>query len=256
MAELESINYKVIGYFRCHQSSPVESPRQGVLATSSRGTIELLGPYGGAALDDLFGMERVWLIYDFHRNDNWKAKVQPPRGSSVKRGVFATRSPYRPNSIGMSCVKLEGVEKSRVIVVEHDLLDGTPILDIKPYLPYADSFENSKTGWLNSVETYDVQFSDRSLVQLKWLGQQMNLDVQAIVINQLQYEPTNRKLKRVSPAAEGFMFSYKTWRVFFTVENKRVFVDHLDSGYRSEELFSVDDPYGDKEIHRSFLLLA
>ena len=82
----------------------------------------------------------------------------PPRGAKTKKSVLATRSPYRPNSIGISCVRLDKVEGLSIYVSEHDILDGTPILDIKPYLSYADSFQDSETGWIVPQKRYKVVF--------------------------------------------------------------------------------------------------
>lgn len=254
MAEITHLKISVIGYFRCQQVSPTESPRQGVLSNSSRGTVELLSSFAGDTLEDLLGMERIWLVYNFHQNSSWKPKVRPPRGADKKRGVFATRSPYRPNPIGISSVKLEGVEKNKIFVSEHDLLDGTPIIDIKPYLPYADSFAGAKIGWLESVEMFEVQFTKKVRQQLEWLGSQLGLDLLTLVENQLQYEPTNKKIKRVVKTSDGFEFSYKTWRVDFAVNESIVEVQNLRSGYCGAELKELIDPYEDKAIHRDFML--
>ena len=92
-----------------------------------------------AAFRDLAGFERLWLVFVFHRSQGWKAEVRPPRGGG-KRSVLATRSPHRPNAIGLSAVELVAVDGRALQVRGIDLLDGTPILDIKPYVPYADAF--------------------------------------------------------------------------------------------------------------------
>ena len=97
----------------------------------------------------------LWLLWDFSevRRENWTATVHPPRlGGKEKRGVFATRSPFRPNPIGLSCVKLikiitEGADAPRLIVAGADLMDGTPIYDVKPYLPYADAVPQARGGF-------------------------------------------------------------------------------------------------------------
>ena len=134
------------------------------MSTKKPACIEFLpGNNFEQALDDIEGMERLWLIYLFHRNQGWKPKVMPPRGDK-KRGLFATRSPHRPNSIGMSCVRLESREGRKLWVSEYDLLDRTPILDVKPYLPYADSFPDAKTGWLEGLEDdeFEIEWSAES----------------------------------------------------------------------------------------------
>ncbi|MEP6511355.1 MAG: SAM-dependent methyltransferase, partial [Dokdonella sp.] len=87
----------------------------------------------------------------FHRSEGWKAEVRPPRGGA-KRSVLATRSPHRPNAIGLSAVELVAVEERALRVRGVDLLDGTPILDIKPYVPYADAFGHSRAGWIDEID--------------------------------------------------------------------------------------------------------
>ena len=100
------------------------------------------------ALVGIEGYDRLWLIWQFSTvaaeyaaGKSWRPTVRPPRlGGNERRGVFATRSPYRPNALGLSCVELAGVENGELIVRGADLLDGTPIFDIKPYLPYVDAY--------------------------------------------------------------------------------------------------------------------
>jgi tRNA-Thr(GGU) m(6)t(6)A37 methyltransferase TsaA len=115
------------------------------------GRIEIHPEYRDA-LRDLEGFERVWLLYVFHLNQGWKNLVTPPRGPRQKRGIFATRSPHRPSRLGMTCARLLGIEDGVLLVSEIDILDGTPIVDIKPYLPYADSFPDARYGWVEEVE--------------------------------------------------------------------------------------------------------
>jgi tRNA-Thr(GGU) m(6)t(6)A37 methyltransferase TsaA len=103
------------------------------------------------ALHDLEGMERIWVIAFLHLSQGFPVKVKPPRGEPVKRGLFSTRSPHRPNPIGLSAVRLVRVEGHVIHVRGIDLLDGTPVLDIKPYVPYADAFPDARAGWIDSI---------------------------------------------------------------------------------------------------------
>ncbi|WP_288130658.1 tRNA (N6-threonylcarbamoyladenosine(37)-N6)-methyltransferase TrmO [Microbulbifer sp.] len=120
-------------------------PRQPQLADASRASIELLPPYNTP--DAVAGLEQhshLWITFQFHQvAGQWSAKVRPPRlGGNKKLGVFATRSPFRPNNIGLSAVRLIEVRTSpkvELIIGGADLVDGTPVLDIKPYIPYADA---------------------------------------------------------------------------------------------------------------------
>lgn len=112
-----------------------------------------------SALADLAGFERLWVISWLHRGGSWAPQVTPPRGPRVARGLFATRSPDRPNPIGLSVVRLLRIDGRNLHVNGIDLLDGTPILDIKPYVPYADAFPDSKAGWVDSVERDALQIA-------------------------------------------------------------------------------------------------
>jgi len=117
-------------------------PRQPQLAPAARGVLELLPPFDqGDAVAGLEQVSHVWLLFLFHQalEDKPRLKVRPPRlGGNKSMGVFATRATHRPNGIGQSVVRLEGVEPERLLLSGIDLLDGTPVLDIKPYVPYAD----------------------------------------------------------------------------------------------------------------------
>ena len=131
-------------------------PRQSGLVEQLRAEIVFEPPYRNAdALRGLEGFSHLWLIWEFSQavREDWSPTVRPPRlGGNTRMGVFATRSPFRPNPIGLSCVRLEGVEMTAdrgpvIHVTGADLLDGTPIYDIKPYLPYADCRPEAAGGW-------------------------------------------------------------------------------------------------------------
>lgn len=247
------ITYTPIGFLSCPQKSPAESPRQGVLAESSKGVIALDPMIPLEALRDLDGFTKIWLVYDFHGNTTWNALVRPPRGSEHKRGVFATRSPYRPNSIGLSCVGLEKIAERALYIHSHDLLDGTPILDIKPYLPYADSFPDEKVGWLEDLTQFSVHLNIEAQTKLDWLAEQLKMNLKDIIRNQLEYEPTSKRAKRVSQVGDDFVFAYKTWRIHFALDGATVGIFDVRSGYSAVELADASDPYLDKAVHREFL---
>lgn len=153
-------------------------PRQAVL-TNAKGVIEFEPDYTDANI--LRGIEEyshLWLCFLFHENldAGWKPTVKAPRlGGNQKMGVLATRSTFRPNGMGMSVVKNKGVEFNKGTLKLHvegvDLLDGTPIVDIKPYLPYADSLPTAEANWLNttSVPQRSVSLSSKATQQLKSL---------------------------------------------------------------------------------------
>ncbi|MCE1229016.1 MAG: tRNA (N6-threonylcarbamoyladenosine(37)-N6)-methyltransferase TrmO [Firmicutes bacterium] len=131
-----------------HQPTVVEGLETGAVAEA---WIDLDPALPPEAWCDLAGFERIWLIFVFHKSEGWKPKVKPPRGKG-KRSVFATRSPHRPNALGLSAVELLAVEDHRLHVRGVDLLDGTPVLDIKPYVPYSDAFPHAKAGWIDEVD--------------------------------------------------------------------------------------------------------
>lgn len=109
------------------------------------------------ALADLVGIDRIWVIAHLDRGGTFAAEVTPPRGPRMKRSLFATRSPDRPNPIGLSAVSLVRIEGTTLHVRGIDLLDGTPVLDLKPYLPYADCFPDAKAGWVDTIPRDELQ---------------------------------------------------------------------------------------------------
>ncbi len=130
-------------------------PRQSGQAPTATGTLEMHPPYNRPeAFTGLEGFSHLWLLFLFHgnRRGTWTATVRPPRlGGNKRLGVFATRSPFRPNPIGLSAVALRGIERIGDRMLLHlgglDLLDGTPVIDIKPYLPYADTLPAARGGF-------------------------------------------------------------------------------------------------------------
>jgi tRNA-Thr(GGU) m(6)t(6)A37 methyltransferase TsaA len=135
-------------------------PRQGGLVDALKATITFEPPFRDAsALRGLEGYSHLWLIWLFSESvmDGWSPTVKPPRlGGNRRMGVFATRSPFRPNPLGLTCVKLEGIELSGpdgpvLHVAGADLMDGTPIFDIKPYIPYADCHPEATGGFTDAI---------------------------------------------------------------------------------------------------------
>ncbi len=248
-----------IGYIRCERKYRYETPRQGVLDESATGTIELLpGHNYEQALTQLEGFERIWVIYQFHLNDNWKPMVQPPRHTRRKVGVFATRSPHRPNPLGMSCVRLERVEGLTVHISGLDMLDGTPVFDIKPYIPYCDAFPGAATGWASTgdLPEYHVVASPEGAQQMEWLLERAGINLRNYASVQLQFDPRNSERKRItSHGDERYTLAYRTWRIHYRVDDARreVCVTSISSGYLPEELAdTAHDKYGDKALHREY----
>jgi tRNA-Thr(GGU) m(6)t(6)A37 methyltransferase TsaA len=135
--------------------TPIQPCRAGI----SPGYAVLRPEFAGG-LQDLAGFERVWLIYYFHRAAAARMSVVPYR-DAVERGLFATRVPARPNAIGMSCVRLLDVGQNILRLAEVDILDDTPLLDIKPYVPQYDNYPVQRCGWLDTVPDKAVVADDR-----------------------------------------------------------------------------------------------
>lgn len=174
-------------------------PRQAGLVTEAKATLELIPPYQHEdIIRELENFSHLWLVFVFHRIDptHWKPTVRPPRlGGNKRVGVFASRSPYRPNPIGLSLVELTAIyQKKKHIVLELqgcDLLDKTPILDIKPYIPYADSVSNAKSAYAPSAPKamMAVKFSECAEQQCNQRQQALNTDLKKLITQILQQDP-------------------------------------------------------------------
>lgn len=140
-----------IGIIHSPFKHPGQAPIQPVFARGAKGVVELFDPYT-AALKDLGGFERIWLLFYCDRACNWKP-LSKPYLDTVERGLFATRSPARPNPIAISSVKLIRVEGNTLFIEDIDALDGTPLLDIKPYSARFDTFQTTRNGWMDTVDT-------------------------------------------------------------------------------------------------------
>ena len=153
------MEFTPIGIVRSPFKTQDGTPIQPSYAEDAIGEI-VLEPEYADALSDLSGFERIWIIYTFHCAAPFKHHVVPYR-DTVDRGLFATRAPCRPNPIGLSVVKLERVEGNVLHVSDLDMLNGTPVLDIKPYVPDFDAHPNSKAGWLDLKRTSRQRADER-----------------------------------------------------------------------------------------------
>jgi tRNA-Thr(GGU) m(6)t(6)A37 methyltransferase TsaA len=164
-----------VGYVRSCFKEKFAIPRQPQLAPAARGVLELIAPFDqGDAVQGLEQVSHVWLLFLFHQalEDKPRLKVRPPRlGGNQSMGVFATRATHRPNGIGQSVVKLEKVEAGRLWLSGIDLLDGTPVLDIKPYVPYADVIDDATNTMASAAPTsIPVEWEDLALTQAREHG--------------------------------------------------------------------------------------
>lgn len=231
------------------------APRQPTAAIGVAGTIVLdPDPRYLHALSDLETFSRIWVLFWFHLNVGWKPMVRPPR-SATRRGLFSTRSPYRPNSIGMSALRLTGIEGHTLHVLDVDLVDGTPVLDVKPYVPYADAFPDSSHGWLESgaidpVPRFEVELSELAERELAHIAAHGGDPLRARIIDVLSAGPSPRPYRRIRRDGDDFILAVKDYRARFRVDGHRVSVVSVHTGYRARAFA----PGGDApESHREYV---
>ena len=247
-----------IAYVRNGRQELYQVPFQTGLIDGFQAIIEFEDGYNfKEALKDLEGMERIWVVFAFHKAKNWKPKIFPPRGDQ-KRGLFATRSPHRPNPIGMSAVKLVKVEGLKLYIEDHDLIDGTPVLDIKPYLPYVDSFSEAAHGWLENEripEAYELLEEGDFTNKLQWLSENGELDLLPFIDVNLKLNPFPRRGNRIVQDEEGnFILAVKTWRVHYRIEEGKVVLENILSGYERDYIEGTkESKWDDVPIHQAFL---
>lgn len=254
MDQNRALVVRPIGFVRSPFNEKVEAPRQAVL-NDTPGTVEVLPAYQDA-LSDLGGFERIWLLFWFDRSEGWKPKVLPPR-SDAKRGVFATRAPHRPNPIGLSAVRLERVDGLVLHIRDLDLVDGTPVIDIKPYIPYADAFPDASAGWLDVEDpraAWTVLVDPGAEERLAWIAAATGLDVRERVTASLALGPQPHAYRRIKETADGRrVLAVKEWRAFFTADeaSRTLTVFRVASGYRPKEIATGSEPV--HAVHRAFV---
>ena len=246
-----------IGVFYSDAVYTQQAPRQGVF-TNQSGVVQLKEKCNfEQALTGLENIRRIWLIWGFHQATNWKALVSPPHaGGGRKIGVFATRSPHRPNHLGISAVKLDKIEGLKLFVSGVDLLSGTPVYDIKPYVPEADAFSDSSVAW--KVPSCEKQLfihleAQQQIDRIKALG---GPDLEEVSHVQLITRDINAKTQRLTEIAgsDEQILAFRTWRVRFRQNQNTVEILEVFSGYSAADLADQTDPYGDKTLH--FTLIA
>ena len=204
-------------------------PRQPGLVSGATGTLKLNPRHEGedlaGALRSLEGFSHLWVIFVFHEHDakKWKPGIRPPRlGGNRKVGVLSSRSPHRPNPIGLSVVRIEKVNPDakggpEIEVSGVDLLDGTPILDIKPYIPYADSIPGAVGGWAEEpIPRTPVEFSAHAEARLKQIlstdGTGRYAGLRELIVEMLEIDPRpafqKRRMPPGHPDAEGTRFGF------------------------------------------------
>ncbi len=255
-----------IGIAHTPLRSRAEAARQPRAAADCAGTIELYPGRGFEhALEDLVGWEMIWVVFWFHLNSGWRPKVLPPRSTSGRKGLFATRAPHRPNPLGLSALRLERIEGLTLSVRGVDLLDGTPVLDIKPYVPYTDAHPAARSGWLEAaalpaqgaapadpVADYAVTFDVLAAAQAEWILARTGLELRQRITATLALGPEPHPYRRIRREADALRLAVKDWRVRFAVAGREVRVLSIASGYRPGQLA---EPGGGAAlgVHREFV---
>jgi len=212
---------KIIARIKTDFPSKFGLPRQSGLIDEIKGKIVFEKPYRNPdALRGLEGFSHIWLLWQFSENcrNDWSPTVRPPKlGGNKRMGVFATRSPFRPNPIGLSCVKIEKIELSKnegpiIYVSGADIMDNTPIYDIKPYLPYADSKPDATGGFVDTLELiplkveFDIELLNR-----------IPADKQDELIKVLESNP---KPSYQSDPERVYGFYFDKFEISFKIENE------------------------------------
>ncbi|PCK32394.1 tRNA (N6-threonylcarbamoyladenosine(37)-N6)-methyltransferase TrmO [Pseudoalteromonas piscicida] len=209
---MEKLTIEPIGYIQSPYKQKFAIPRQPRLVPEAKAKLRFMGEFNREEfVRGIDEFTHIWLLFRFHEtaDKGYSALVRPPRlGGNERKGVFATRATFRPNGIGMSAVKLEGIEYKNgqldLLLSGVDLLDGTPIIDIKPYLPYSDSLIDATAGFADTrPETQmTVSFSDQASA---YIEKQKNYpELKQFIINILKQDPRPAyKKKRASQQDYG-----------------------------------------------------
>ncbi len=235
-----SLTLQPIGFLRTRQQVKFQAGHQPSAATEERNELELLPDCGYEdALRDLAGFERVWLLWWFHRNEGWRPLVLPPRGPIQRRGVFATRSPHRPNPLGLTPVPLLGIKGRTLLLGPCDLVDGTPVFDLKPYVPSFDAFPDSRAGWIDEVDAamgeppkFSVALAPAADTHARWLKEHWGIDFIPRLTELLARDPSPHRTRRIRRRGPVFSeIGCGAWLAVFVVEGSAVSVLALKPAY-------------------------
>lgn len=232
----ETFTLRAIGYLRSPFKEKFGIPRQAGLVPAVQATVELVPPYDDpAAFEELDGFSHIWLTYLFHAHlgEDWPRRVRPPRlGGNKRVGVFASRSPYRPNALGISVVRLEGVDvengHTRLRVSGADLLDGTPIVDIKPYIPYSDAVAQASAHFASPPvrEAVQVEFSEPARRRCREHQEQGYPGLCELIEQVLRQDP-RPAYRRGQVDSHAYGFRLYDLDIRFHSEGERLVVDEI-----------------------------
>ncbi len=244
---MQTYNFSPIGFISSCYKEKFGIPRQSGLVKSAPASLILNQEFSEESVRGLEDFSHLWISFVFHANSSnqdipWKQMVRPPRlGGNEKVGVFASRSPFRPNPMGLSAVEIDSIEHAknsanhRHLIIKLrgcDLLDGTPVLDIKPYIPYADSISDALAGFAKNkpdAENFSINFTPQAQQQCDQIAKILKQDITATVIEILKLDPRpsykSNKLDDKVYSMKLFDFDLK-WQY---CENGRITVLNLSS---------------------------
>jgi tRNA-Thr(GGU) m(6)t(6)A37 methyltransferase TsaA len=237
---LEPFTFLPIGHIHSPFREKFGLARQSMMMSEARGVLKLVDqPLFIDACRELSSFSHIWIVFVFHKNIhlNWTPTSTVPRLEQEARvGTFASRSPHRPNPIGISAVKLEHVDtKAKGGIEIHlsgiDFLDGTPVLDIKPYLPYADSIDQANSGWAReAILKYKVSFSPEAYEFLEEKRPHEIPNLKELVIQMLELDPRPTSQRAAhpieSPESEGKVFAFRlsSFDIHWKIQNHQIYV--------------------------------
>lgn len=219
------MEYSPIGYVTSCFKEKFGTPRQPLLVPEAKATLKIRGDLNPKeALCGLEEFSHIWIVFDFHKNANkqFNAKIYPPRLGGDKIGVFATRSPHRPNAIGISAAKLDGIVGDTIYISGVDIIEGTPVLDIKPYLPEFDSVPIATRGWVARADSsaLTVTFADEAREHLSIHDPDGSKNLLKMIYKILQLDPRNPMDREETRQNKPLGFFLSDFNVIFSVEGR------------------------------------
>lgn len=239
--------FQAIGVLESCFREKFGTPRQPCLVPDSQARLRIYPQYfPGHSLAGLAEFSHVWLISWFHLNTNktFHPKIHPPRLRGGKIGVFASRSPHRPNPLGLSLAKLERVDGDTLYLSGIDLINGTPILDVKPYLPFSDTAPAPLSGWVpdNAFPELKVEFSARALKDIGATAPSDGPNFRGLIAATLRHDPRNmRDATQMKDGAELEFFLCDR-EVHFTVAGNTAVVSRVETAVKFEKKFRRAKP--------------
>lgn len=207
-------------------------PRQPGLVPAALAEVELIGDYQHTqAIQGIEQFSHLWLTFEFHQHSSWQERVRPPRlGGNEQLGVFATRSPFRPNQLGLSVVELVAVNTTPKVVLTvrgADLVDNTPIVDIKPYIPYVDAITDARAGYAQQKpeQNLEVQFSKASQDKLRAEASQ-SPQLKTLITEVLRQDPRPAYHKE-QPEPRSYGTTLLHYNIRWYVQQNTVFVEEI-----------------------------